>query len=119
MPRNFRNFSKDIHSLGNGKKPSVKAVQQKISTNSQDSSSSSLKSLEVNTYRMKESPVENCGNVEKKGPAFFNRAGCRRQVYSSLAVAEGMTVSLRSLGIAAQVERCGLCNLIHVLELPA
>lgn len=115
--RNFRNFPKEIHRLNNRPKPAKHAAKTHISTNPQDSSvSSSFNSLSNKEPKMKESPVENGGKVEK---AFFERATCGRQVYASAEVARGMVVSLNSMGIAGEVQKCPTCRLIHVVEFRA
>lgn len=117
MSRNFRNFPTEIHRLHKPQKPNKHAGKKHISTNSQDSSvSSSFNSLRSKEPKMNLSPVEICGNVEKRGPAFFSRAVCERQVFASLEVARGTVVSLNSLGIKAIVEKCPTCRLVHVQE---
>lgn len=111
--RNFRNFHKEIHSLKTRKRAKNNGNGHVIHS-PQDSSvsSSSLKSFKTLDVAGL-SPVENSGNVENR---FGVRAVCERQVYASLEVAEGMVVSLKSIGITGRAERCGQCRLIHVLE---
>ena len=46
-----------------------------------------------------------------------NRKPCRRQVYSSLEVAENTARALRGSRILCKVERCKICKLVHLEEL--
>ena len=112
--RNFRNFTKEIHSLNSPRKTNKNAAKNHISTNSQDSSvSSSFNSFKSKSKPMKESPVEIGGNVEN---VFFKRSPCKRQVFASMDVALGMVVSLKGLGIRGIAAKCPVCKLIHVQE---
>jgi hypothetical protein len=117
MSRNFRNFPEEIHKLNKLQKPAKNNGNGRVIHNPQDSSlSSSFNSLSSKTFKIEESPVEICGNVDKRGPGFFTREHCARQVYASQEVARGMVVSLKGMGIVGEVVRCRACRLLHVVE---
>ncbi len=45
------------------------------------------------------------------------RRPCRRQVYTEAAVAENTARMLAGLKVAAEVERCGICGMLHLVEM--
>jgi hypothetical protein len=45
------------------------------------------------------------------------RRPCRRQVYTEAAVAENTARMLAKLKVAAEVERCGICGMLHLVEM--
>ena len=84
--------------------------KREISANPQDSSS---QALNITSF------------LDSKSLAVHERGGnrgkveirpiCDRQVFASMEVAQGMVVTLKSLGISAEPAKCRHCRLIHVL----